>query len=56
MVEKLDDLELEEVVGGKSARAQMMNIACSCGTVNSVDVSKSSFTCKSCGKNNKISG
>lgn len=54
-MEKLTEDELEKVAGGMS-RPQYMRVQCSCGTINNVDVSKSSFTCTKCGKTNHIVG
>lgn len=59
---ELRDDELDVVTGGVRRTAdvsrapQLMQIACSCGCVNSVDVSKDSFICKKCGKKNTVCG
>ena len=51
----LSDDDLDGVVGGMDLR-NMMEIQCTCGTVNMVDISKSSYICKKCKKINHIDG
>lgn len=58
---EMKDDELEVVTGGirrrQSAAAPLiMQMACACGTINSVDVTKDGFTCKGCGKFTPIYG
>lgn len=53
---ELSDEMLDKVTGG-AGTVQIMNIACPhCGHINTVDVMKSSFTCKECAKVVKIDG
>lgn len=51
----LSDDDLDGVVGGTDLR-NMMEIQCTCGTVNMVDISKPSYVCKKCKKINHIDG
>ena len=52
----LNEDELEMVIGGRDIRTQMMQIQCSCGMINLVDISKNSYKCKKCNKVNSIDG
>lgn len=66
MNKELSMEELEAVTGGAAkagqtmrnigAKPYIMDIFCSCGTVNHVDVNKSSFKCVGCGKVQAING
>jgi len=58
---ELTDDELDVVAGGHTkdrmgAGPQYMDIFCSCGVINRVDVSKNSYKCSKCGKVQEISG
>ena len=52
---ELSDDELENVSGGRGGM-QLMKIQCSCGAINSVDVSRSEFVCYHCGKKHELKG
>lgn len=55
---EISDDELDNVSGGSSAKpVQLMNVACTeCGHINTVDVMKSTYTCKGCFKIIRIDG
>lgn len=52
---ELQDDALDAVTGGAGLK-NMMRIQCECGTINLVDISKSSYMCKHCTKINHIDG
>lgn len=59
----LSDDDLNDVTGGTGGRSkkvksgsQLMKVQCTCGTINIIDVSKSSFECIHCKKLNRIDG
>lgn len=58
---ELRDDELDVVTGGIEKKRvskvpQVMQIACICGCINSVDISKNEYICKNCGKKTAICG
>ena len=54
-MQALNDDELNGVTGGMSNH-QYMDIMCSCGHINKVDISKSEYSCSKCSKKNRIDG
>ena len=52
---ELTDDELKMVAGGRGGM-QLMKIQCSCGAINSVDVSRGEYVCYKCGKKHELIG
>ena len=55
-METLSEDELALITGGTDIRPQLMQMQCTCGTINLVDITKNSYTCKKCHKINRIDG